>query len=328
MSEIQETKDIDYSYSFLLSPKWIFGILLFFILTVLSYIPLKKYMDALIYSKLVFGPGCQVKVKNYHFEWFAPKLVLEKTKIPGTCFGETLPSGLLLDTTKVYFRGLSFSPFGLSARIDTNIFQSEIETYIIAGFNGLSVILESESKDGKFISETNKIKISSLNKLLPSLEVKGDLYLSNILVSMGYIGELSKVVVNIASKNLQLPAQQVEIPSPMGGGTLPLGIPDMPINSFLLQATSDDGKNIEISDFIVGDDNSPIRAQFSGQLALELRQIMLSQLNISGELGFSDEFLENFAIIQAFLSSFDKKDNFYQIQVKGTLGSPQASSAR
>ena len=325
-NEEHEFDNIEYSYRFLFSFKWFFGIFLLVSFIIVSHIPIASKLDSIIYSSLNVGQTCQLRISDYHFEFFAPKIRVKNIVVPGNCFSGKLPGGLKIPEVKVYFRGISFSPLGLSTKIVTNVLNSEIEAFVIPGMSSLSVILESDSDNGKFTTDINKLRLSELNTLIPQAKFSGDLYVSNFLLEMSYSGKITDFVLNLTSNNVNLPAQTINIPSPMGA--IPLSIDEMAINSLLLQVVSPKANKFNVKKMILGDEESPVKAKFTGDISLAKFNIAKSKLNLKGQLGFSEEFLEKFSIISLALGSFDKKDNFYQIQLKGTFDAPKPSSAR
>lgn len=328
MEDNTELDQVDYSFRFLWSIKWIVAILLILMITLISNFSLTSKLDSLVHSSLDISKTCRLKINDYHFEFFLPKIVLKKVNIPASCLAYRLPNGLNLDKVNIFFRGISFSPFGLSTKLSTDILSNQIEAFIIPGLTSLSVILESKSENGKFTSNINKIKLSSLKNIIPYVKIKGDIYFSNVLFTMGYNGQIQNILLNVSSNNLLLPAQTINIPSPMGPEPIPMKIDQMQINSFLIQAENEDGTNLILNKFIIGDENAPIKSHFSGDIKLNMRNINMSPIDLKGELGFSKEFIEKYSILDLALGAFDKKDNFYQIQLKGMLGSPNPSSAR
>lgn len=323
--ENSELENIDYSFSFLFSVKWIAGISIFFIIMLLSFVPFQKTIDSIIYSSLNLGPNCQLKIKDYNFKLFMPKIVIENIHAPGGCFQGQNPEGLNLNHATLSFRGLSFSPLGISTKLSTEIFGSKIEAFIIPGVSAISIYLESESENGKFITDINKINLNKLGHIFPMLKLSGDIYLSKLLIEMSYTNEIEDLVVNIASNNLILPTQSIGLPP---NGQLKFALTSLNINSLLVQIIMLDGQKIALKKFILGDERSPIKAKFNGDINLNIKNLLSSQINLKGELGFTTEFLNKYGILKLALASFDNKDNFYQIQLKGPLGSPKPSSAR
>lgn len=313
MSDIQEELDkINYSYKFLLAPKWLIGSGVIFFLIIVLQFPAKDKVDQLIYSSLTNIPGCPIQFSDYRFELFAPKLVFNNINIQGECFkkpGEPIK----LKELKVYIRGLSFSPLGASFKVVTRLKNTLIEAKIVPGISSLSVLMENDGEE-----KSNIIKLSDFASAIPAVELDGDINITNLYLSMGYNGKIKDLTANLASKNFAIPAQTIQF----------VGVKNLQINNFLLQVMSLKNGKYKIKKFILGDDKSPIIAEFSGELKPNLSQVKKTYLNISGELAFSDKFMKDYSIVNIFLGQFDKKDKFYQIQAKGSLSSLKYSSPR
>jgi hypothetical protein len=318
MSKIkEELENIDYSFKFLFRSKWMINLTVLFILTVILYIPFSKKIDSIVHSSITNIPGCPISIGDYHFEFFTPKIVLNKINVDGRCLGNS-KKGLKLEQVYVYFRGLSFSPFGPSIKIKTVLLNNEIEAFIIPGFSSYSVLLENESKSGEFTSPVNKINLGELNQFIPLLKLAGDIVISTAYLQMGYDGKLKDIALNVASDNFYIPGQKIH----------GFRINKLAINSVLLQVTSLKNNKIRIKKLVLGDDKAPILASFSGDMNLNLKRISSSFINVRGELSISEDIEKNYFLLKTYLDQFDEKDKFYQIQIKGNLGSPKISTAR
>ncbi len=318
MSRInKELENVDYSYGFLLKPKYLLILLSLFFATILIYTPFGKKIDSLVYSSLTSIPGCPINLGSYHFELFAPKLVLKNIKIPSRCIGSR-GEDINLKEAVVYIRGLSFTPFGASFKVRTEIFNTPLEMFIIPSFTSISILMENESKGGNFTGKYNRIKLENLKQLIPMVKLKGELNVSTAYVQMGYNGQLKDLTLNIASKNFVIPAQTIFL----------LKLKPLKINNFLLQINSLNNNKIRLKKLVLGDEQAPIRSNFSGDMTLKPKRIKSSSLNVTGEVFFSEQFEKDYSIIKLFLAKFDKKDNFYQILIKGKLGKPEFLKAR
>lgn len=318
MSKIkEELEQIDYSYKTLVKAKTVIYTLIIFVFTIIFSFPFEKKLDSIIYSSISSIPGCPISFKDYKFELFSPKIVINKLNLDKRCFGNA-PSNLKFDQVLIKFRGLSFSPFGPSFKIETKLLNNPVEAFIIPGFTSLSVLLENESENGKFNSPHNKFHISDFNKFIPSLKLAGELVVSTAYLKMGYNGKLKDLALNIASKDFFIPEQKI-----MG-----FRVSKMVINKLLLQMNFLKNDKIRLKKLIIGDDKSPLIANFAGDMNLNLRNFQTSSINLKGELSISEEMQKNYLLLKIYLDRFDKKDKFYQIQIKGKLNSPEISTAR
>ena len=126
---------------------------------------------------------------------------------------------------------------------------------------------------------------------------------------------LTELKLNLRSNNLVIPPQKV------AGLTLYT----LKLNDLLVQAMLE-GKKLKIKDIILGDANSPIRANYKGHINLLKRNMLNSKMDLRGEIKFSDKFIEDYSLLKFVLTKFDKKDDFYQINLKGPLMRPIPSS--
>ncbi len=312
----QELDLVDYEQSDFkpLRRKLILGFIA--IIIILSNIPLKSQLDKIIYSSLNINSRCTIGLKDYSFEWFAPKIRLNGLNVPKSC-ARSLPKSLKVDDLKLYIRGLSFSPLGLSFKLSTEFEGNLIEAFIIPGISGLSILLESPSNNGKFTSEINSFNLNSLSKFIPNVNLSGDITISTLFLQLSYAGQIKDLAINIASKNFKIPTQKI-----MG-----FTLKQLAINSLLIQATQDQNKKIVIKKLTLGDENSPIIANFKGDIKLS-SNIKSSKLNLIGELAVGEKLSKDIFILGAYLKKFDKKDKFYQIKIDGLLGKPKLSSPR
>ena len=106
-----------------------------------------------------------------------------------------------------------------------------------------------------------------------------------------------------------------------------LNVPKLNIKNFFLTLSTED-RDIKVSKFILGDTSSPIRGDFKGSIKLNSRNIQASNLNLAGEISFADSLLNENFILKQYLQQFDKKDNFYQLQISGSPMSPKITTKR
>jgi hypothetical protein len=116
----------------------------------------------------------------------------------------------------------------------------------------------------------------------------------------------------LKSKDFVIPSQRLDS----------LDLPNMNIKNLMFKGTYDRSGKIKIESLVLGDDKSPIRATFKGDLWPNEFQFRLSRIDLTGEVIFSDSFLESFSIVKLFFSQFPQKDGYYQIKLGGTIGSP------
>ena len=313
----KELEEIDYSLGYMLKSKWIISLVVIFLVTIISYIPFEKKLESIVYTSLASIPGCPMSISSFNFELFAPKVVFKDIVIPSKC----LPSkerNLKIDKAFISFRGISFSPFGLSFKAETRVMDSLIEAYIIPSFTSISILLENESDNGKIVSTENQINLSELSKYIPKVKLIGHLVISTGYFQFGYDGKIKDMAINLASSDIAFPTQKI-----MGYKLQKLDLKKLLIQIDLLK-----NDKMHLKKFIIGSDKSPLITSFTGDIRLNQRAIKNSNLDITGELKLDESLLENNLLLQGYLNQFDKKDKFYQIQMKGKLGRPSVSSAR
>lgn len=302
MSTIKEIEDIDYSFPKLGKLKWVVlctSLILFFVF--ISF-PISNTIESNIKKTLSSIPGCQIKYQDTEFEIFLPKFIVNNVSLPMSCFGN---SGIPINLKEVtlYFRGISFSPFGPTFKIETSLLNNPINAYLSAGIGGIA-----------FNMQDNQINLSKFESLAPNLKLSGNI-LINALVKSDF-NTLSDLKVVIQSKDFLIPSQSI----------VGLKIPDLALNNIYLKTAMDKKQKVKINEIIIGDTQASIRANFKGDLQLNQRNMVNSSLNLTGEVAFAPEFLETFAIIKLFMNKFTKKDEFYQIKVTGPLMALKTSS--
>lgn len=303
MEQTQNTDDLDYSFPKVGKSKLITSLIAIFLLGIIIYFPFMFKIKSVVKEQLNHIPGCAVDYDDIHLEFLLPKLIVRDLAIPQSCFGQH-GAPLRMDNVYLYFRGLSFSPFGPHFKIETNLNGIPLSSYLSAGIGGVALNV----KDNEF--ELNKV-----SKTLPAINLAGKIKLDLLARMKGQ--NLSDLKLKIESKDFTLPGQNIQ----------GFKLATMRLNNLLIKADMA-GKKVKVSDFIVGDQDAPIRANFRGDLAINQRNFTGSQLNLKGEVAFAQSFLEKYSIIKLVMAKFDKKDEFYQIKLTGPLSSPKPTSAR
>lgn len=301
MSESLE--QVDYEMPKLGKVKWTVWTVALFLAAFVMYYPLASKVENQIRSSLVSMPGCPIAYNSMSFEFFLPKLVVTDLNLPASCFNQR-GEGIALDKVFLHFRGLSFSPFGPHFKLETSVMGQPLEALISGGVGGLSLALEN--------SVIDLVKISPL---LPAGLKLGGKAKVNLLAKAGEDG-LKELNLLLASKNFVLPPQSIQA----------FSLKRMDINNLLLKAKTSAPGPLKIEEFILGDAQAPVRAKFSGTVKLNQNMPAASRLNLKGEVAFSKDFLDDYAVVGMLMNQFDKKDDFYQIQIKGTLAQPVPSS--
>lgn len=312
MTNEVEPKNI-YNLSFLKSMKWVIILFVIFIISIFSKVSISSKIDSTLRTALSSNRQCPIRFDNYHFEIFLPKIVIKNLIIPGKCLRKY--KDINLKQVKLHFRGLSFSPFGPHFKLETQFKKSPLEIYLTTGLSSVSMKLEKELSGNKFKSISNTVRLDDINEFIPNLKLSGDIHLSSLFLEASYTGQIQELFVNATSDNLALPAQQVSM----------FNTPNLKINDLLIKIKGDN-KTIDIESLILGNEMSPLIANFKGKINLNPRLISQSQLNLKGEFAFGESFpdkdIQNLA--KSFLGQFDLKDDkYYQIQILGPLSGPK-----
>jgi type II secretion system protein N len=297
-TEIQSLNEIQYKskIKFLLMILMVF---FFFVISFLNFYPIGDKIKSVIKTSFN-GKGCNPDFDEIHMEWLLPKIVVTNLSIPASCLdraGEPLRySHLTLN-----YNIINFMPFGLPFRIDTSFGGQAISLYYVLGFNSQMIRLKDQT--------LNLTKLQPLfgERFKIAGNVTTDL---NVSMSKNIITHLD---LKAQSKDLQIPPQNIE------GFTTP----SLKLNEFYLEAASDTHPRIRIEKLIMGDTDSPLRANFKGKIELQDGNTSMSPVDLSGEIAFSENFRQALPLIDMMFQSFNQKDGFYQVRLGGTLGSPK-----
>lgn len=302
MEQNQELK-INYDLQVFKSIKfWIFLVLLF-VYTLFSQLDLGKTIDGKIYAMTAKNRSCPMTFESYQIGLFFPRIEVKNLNIQGKCLNQT--KDLALPFVNIYFRGISFSPFGPHFKLDTDLLGKNIDIYSTLGFSGIS-----------FKIDNSTINLANIRKLAPNLNLVGNLS-TNAFTTMGQKG-IDSLVLDISTKDLTVPATSVPIPN-MGD----FNLPTLKIGNFLLQGQTTGKDKFEVSKLIIGEENASIKANFKGNIILNSRNIVRSRLNLKGEFALSDDLLKKLPILKPFLQRYTRKDKYYQVSITGTLQRPQ-----
>lgn len=303
MSNKEKLENIDYSFPKMGRSKWIVITLTVFLFGFIIYFPFMYKMKSVVKSQLHKIPGCSIDYQNIKLGLFLPKVVVKDLVVPQSCFGKH-GQPLKMDKVFLYFRGLSFSPFGPHFKIETNLNDIPISSYLTTGIGGIAINIKE-----------NTIDLSKLNIFFPQVNLAGKIKIDALIRLSGK--KISDFKLNIRSTDLSFPGQKIQ----------GFKLTTMRMNNLLLKASMN-GNKLQVQNIILGDDDSPIRANFKGNIGINQRNITSGQLDLKGEVAFSSRFLEKYAIIKLVMNKFDKKDEFYQIRLTGPLMRPKPSSPR
>lgn len=297
-SEIQSLNDINYKSKI----KIILLILLAFFLFVfsfLNYYPIGDKIKSVIKTSLK-GRGCNPDFDEIHMEWLLPKIIVSDLVIPAACLNR-MGEPLKFTHLTINFNIISFAPFGLPFRIDTEFAGQAISLYYVAGLNQQMIRLKDQN--------LNLVRLQPL--LGENYKLSGNMIVD---LSLGMSQNMiSSLALKAQSKDFQIPPQSVQ-------GLL---TPSLKVNVFYLEANSETKNRIQVEKLFIGDVESPVRAKFKGNINLVPGNTGMSPIDLKGEIAFSDSFKQSFPPIEAIFQSFNQQDGFYQLKLGGTLNSPQ-----
>src|SRR5690606_768130 len=125
---------------------YFYPIIILFVLGIgfLNYFPVSDKVKSVI--KTALGPtGCNPDFSQIRFEWLLPKLVIDDLSLPASCLGQGATEPLKLSHVSVNYQLISFSPFGLPFRIDTEFNGQELSFYAVQGISSRLVRLKDQS---------------------------------------------------------------------------------------------------------------------------------------------------------------------------------------
>jgi hypothetical protein len=288
--------DVSYSFPQINKVKLIAGFSAIFIFAFIVNFPLGEIVKNKIKLALTRVPGCAIEVKDINFSLFLPSINLSNVNIPSRCAGKAL----MLSQMNVEFRGPSFSPLGLSTKIETKYMGLPIEVFASLGI----------SKQ-LFKIDHMKVSLAQLSQKIPQVSLAGDVEV-NAIVEITK-NKLSKLNALVESKNLSIPVQNIE------GFT----VPNMILKNFSVQIAQTNPKRMILKKFIIGDLKSPVRANYTGTITPNKQNFLLSKIDLKGEVAFGKVIEDQFGLLLGFFNAFPKKDKFYQMRLQGTIRHPK-----
>ena len=297
-TEIQSLNEIQYK-SKIKGLLLILMVVFLFVFSFLNFYPIGDKIKSVIKTSFN-GKGCNPDFDEIHMEWLMPKIIVTNLSIPASCL-ERAGEPLRFSYLTLNYNIINFMPFGLPFRIETSFGGQAISLYYVLGFNSQMIRLKDQT--------LNLAKLQPLfgERFKIAGNVTTDL---NVSMSKNIINHLD---LKAQSKDLQIPPQNIE------GFTTPA----LKLNEFYLEAASDTHPRIKIEKLIMGDTDSPLRANFKGKIDLQDGNTSMSPLDLSGEIAFSENFRQALPLIDMMFQSFNQKDGFYQVRLGGTLGSPK-----
>jgi hypothetical protein len=296
VSEVQSLDEIQYRSRFKLV---LLSALVFFlfILSFVQFYPIGDKIKSTIKASFN-GRGCNPDFDQIRMEWFFPKIIISDLVIPASCLNRQGPP-LKFTHLTLNYQLINFAPFGLPFKVETELGGQHLSIYYVVGFGQQFLRLKDQS--------INLVRIQPL--LGNDFKLGG-----TVIVDMGLglsKGQMSSLSLKAQSKDLQIPPQNIQ------GFTTP----PLKINDFYLEASSENPPRLMIQKLIMGNTESPIRANFKGRITMLDGNFGMSPADLAGEIAFSEQFKANLPIIDMMFQSFTQQDGFYQVKLGGTIGS-------
>lgn len=253
-----------------------------------------------IAAALSAQPSCPIVYEDLNVQLLFPSIGLSKATLPGSCF-QSRGSSIELDNIEFYLSGLSFYPFGLKFDGKALGEQLDFKSTLSLGLPRPFFKLHKSTIDMKLINAL----ISRPGLLSGDLELEAQGQLDGPLIK--------QMNMLIQAKKLSLPAQTIS----------GLRIPTLNFGQAAGKLRLSDHNELNLDEFVLGNENSPIVGKLNGQVRLNQNNINGSQLDLTAFLKFSPSFIESFPVLNFFLNNKEKNDeDFYKIQITGLLGSP------
>lgn len=302
-SEVQSLDGIQYK-SRIKSYLYPFIFLFIFIVSFLNFYPVSDKVKSLIKTNLQ-NTGCTPDFNEIKFEWLLPKIVISDLALPPSCLGQGATEPLKFNFVNINFQLISFSPLGIPFRVDTEFNGQEVSFYLVQGINSRLIRLKDQNL--------------SLPKLAPlmgeNIKLSGNLVV-DLNVHVGNDSEMKNLSLKAQSKDLVIPAQNIQ------GFTTP----HLKLKELVVDAISENSNRINVDRLMIGNPESPVRANFKGNVNLLPQNIQHSPVNLTGEVAFSEGLKQSLPLIDMMFQSFTQKDGFYQLKLGGTLGAIKPSA--
>lgn len=267
MTEDHTAEEKVYKLSDISKTKWVgITIVILFIGFFLNF-PVTNVIKGQVRKSLASMRNCPITYDSIEVEYFFfPKIILRGPTIHGICFNNPSES-LKLDElmVRLYFPG--FLPPGIRFHIPLRYENTRIDIYPTLTFGKIHINIKDSLVEAKFLEKvTGKLK-----------NLKGQLEI-NAITNMGSKGIIDGVFL-IKSKDLTIGPQN------LAGLTLP----NLPIKNILIKAELDHPK-LSLLDVIIGDQDSPLRANLKGDINLNRQHFQSSTLDLDGNVFFQPGF--------------------------------------
>ncbi len=299
--QVDKVDDRIYLSGFTLGAKLsLISILLLFLGFFINF-PLKEVITTRITNALAVNRACPMSFRDLEFEWFLPKVKIKSLSLPSMCFSGA-GRDIELKNLSTNFLGPSFSPFGLKLS-----HQFTLEGTKLTAYHALT------PSGHVFRLNPTKISLTQLGDLLGQKVIAGTLLVD------GYFD----VDTRFTPKDVKFSASSSDLlvkSTNLQGLTLPR----LDIGLLSLKVTMNARQKVVIDELFLGNDESPIKGNFSGSVDLNKVNPQASNYDLRGTLSFSEGFKTSpeFGLINMFLG-LDKQKTYegsYKLNVQGQPG--------
>ena len=264
----------------------------------LLHFPFQDTLKTLAINALNSQSSCPIQYEKIETSLFFPKIILTKPVFSGICFRNPR-SFLKFEKMQAGLHSPSLSPLGIRLYAEINQGKTKIKAYPVVSFNKVAVKIEETDIDGE-----------SLGRINPNLKTIAGLFnIEALLKSEGKF--LNSAIILLKSTTFRVLGQKI----------MNFDIPSMTIGKLFFKANLSKKTNLQIQSLEIGGDAAPLSAKFKGKIKLNQVTPARSKVDLTGEVKFSDEFMEKFPILNIFFGGKKKDEQgYYQMQLSGTLG--------
>lgn len=269
-----------------------------FVATILNF-PFSGGIKPIIAKQINKNRACPISYQSLDIGYFLPKVILDHPTISGRCFKAP---GKNISFDEAYFQITmpSFWPIGIKTKLYAKSEDAILNIFPRIALGGHSIQVEDTVLKGSLINNFSPFP----NLLKGDIQVQGNFDIQGKQIETGNF--------RLKSKNLLIPPQNIS------GFALPAIA--LRVLDFAGTITK---KKMYVKALRLGDSKSAFQAEFKGDIALSLRNISFSTLNLQGKFRIDDSVLNTIGLLRIMLNGKKKKDNFYFLQLKGTMARPQ-----
>ena len=101
-------------------------------------------------------------------------------------------------------------------------------------------------------------------------------------------------------------------------------VPQLDLKNLLL-ALSFDQKEARLTSFKLGNSESDVELELTGDIYPNMQNMNATKLNLVGKVRFSDAIIQKISILKLLLDNKEPQNGFYKMKILGTLGLPLPS---